>query len=178
MQHIIPNLKNLCAINFTGKVNVQLKPRNQHIATIYVLDGNIVNCKYQKLSGYVALTSLILFEQEGDPELSVVSEPEIVSEKEVFFSEGFEDLVKRLQVSIEEHIKLRKYKPPEDVKVGIRNSFVELGPDLGFKEFEVLCSLTKYNNVKDIYRNLDLEETEVTLSLVKLRKKNALYVSK
>ncbi|MBT5096076.1 MAG: hypothetical protein HOM21_17615 [Halobacteriovoraceae bacterium] len=94
------------------------------------------------------------------------------------FSLNFEKFKSNVKTLYGEYREVGRLKPPDSVKLLIQESFIRQGSDITAKEFRILCTLTEFNRVGDVYQNSDLMSFEVTRALVSLRKKAALKVIK
>ncbi len=72
----------------------------------------------------------------------------------------------------------KKLRPPNGLRLVLNDEFVIKGGEIGQEEFGVMKVITDFNKVEDIYVNCPLQEHQITLALVSLRKKGALKVFK
>lgn len=110
-------------------------------------------------------------------EFKYVVEPELVSQEQIIkypFS-----VLKRKAAEIVTHYKeQRAQRPPMDLKLIVEPAFLEAGDELEESEYDLLCTLSDYNLVEDLYKHSPMLDYEITMALVSLRKKNALRVIK
>ncbi len=69
-------------------------------------------------------------------------------------------------------------RPPDDLKLLIRASFIEAGDAVTGEEFELLRTISDFSRVKDIYKNSQLPDYQITNGLISLRKKQAITTVK
>lgn len=72
----------------------------------------------------------------------------------------------------------RAQRPPMSLKLLVEPNFLVSGEELTEIEYNLLCTMSDYNLVEDLYKNSPMLEYEITMALVSLRKKNALRVIK
>ena len=162
-------------VYFTGKLNLLNEETKQFIAQIYFIDGELVNVNYQGITGRKGFFNLCV---DLDQPVDYVSEPELVSLEMKKIHISFEDLKKEFEKVSEKYKQAKKHQPPKNVKILINSDFVLGDSEVESDEFDLLCCLSDFNTVTDIYKNCDLLDYQITNSLVTLRKKKALKVVK
>ena len=65
-------------IGFSGKINFQSKVDGHFIGSIFLLDGKICNCHFDKTQEIKAMVSLYIYLAENN-EFQVILEPEIIA---------------------------------------------------------------------------------------------------
>lgn len=173
--YLIPILDEQNSVGFTGKVNVLNPSTKQHLGFIALYEGQVYNTKYKGVEGIKAFFNLCVDEFENI-ELQYVVEPELVdsSQKQIHYPYG--TLKRKIKDVIEKFKESKSNKPPGHLKILIKPAFMADGEEVNGEEFELLCTLSDYNLVSDVYQNCKLLDYEITNALVSLRKKNALTV--
>ena len=69
-----------------------------------------------------------------------------------------------------------KLRPPDNIKIILDAEFLEDSLEVTPQEYDVLMTLTDWNNPQDLYQHCELLDHEITLALVSLRKKGALKI--
>lgn len=161
---------------FTGKVNLLKKFSNESIGSLYLIDGKIVNGKCKDLSPLKAVFKLVSdYEKNGDNQ-QIVIEPELLSFSDKKLDYPHQVLVKKLHEFSKQMKEADKNRPPDNLKLLINQEFISDGGEVSPIEYDLLCTISDYNLVKDIYQNSKMFDHEITEVLVNLRKKNALRV--
>ena len=173
---ILKKLAEQAIFNFTGRVNLLAKENNQHIALVFLREGKLVNAYYENKVGLKAILSLIFDEVEGKVDLRFMPEPELISEKELLLNLDIEELKRTASSYYNDFQNAKNLRPPENVRLIPNPDFILNGADIDFREFSLLCNLTQYNTVEDIYNNSEFVDHETTMLLVSLRKKKAISV--
>ncbi len=174
--NILTTLKTQSTFGLTGKINILLTQNSRFLASIFYLEGKIVNAKYKNFIGAKALKYIILDEIFLRPSVKYIIEPEIISadQKKVDYSiTEFEQIASSLKKEYAEYISKR---PPENLVLNINPNFIISGENISYEEFETLLTMSKYSDVIDIYKNTQLHPLEATKALVDLRKKKAIFV--
>ena len=161
-------------ICFTGRVNVLERKSNRFLGAIFLSCGQIVGSTYKSKKGKSALFQIIYdFKQEND-EYSFVVEPEIIENSLIEFSLSYKQLIEEWEEFEKRYNDSKKYIPPTDLKLMVKDSFIKDGDNVSANEFELLSMIAKFSDVKEIYEKCSLFEYEITAALVSLRKKDAL----
>jgi hypothetical protein len=105
-----------------------------------------------------------------------VVEPEVVDEKERQIHYPFAVIRNKMADVLKQYRESLKLRPPENVKIVIDAEFLDDSLPVTPHEFEVLDTLTEWNNTNDVYQHCQLLDHEITLALVGLRKKGALKI--
>lgn len=163
------------AVQFTGKVNILATFNRQFLGHFIFKNGEIFQVKFQKLSGLKAFFS-ILTQEHALNSFDFVVEPEVVEDSERQIHYPFGVLKQRMANVLKQFEESQKMRPPENVKIIIDEEFMEDTLPVTPEEFDVLLTLTEWNNPYDVYQNCELLDHEITLSLVSLRKKGALKI--
>lgn len=177
MNHLIPILDEQVAVKFTGKVNIINSNSKQNLGQIIIIDGEICEATYLGNKGIKGFYNLYLDEFDNKP-LSFISEPEMITKSAQNIPYPYSILKQKLVQLASGYAATRNLKPAKDLKLLINSEFIEGGTEISANEFKVMCTLSDYNLVKDIYQNCDLLDFEITNTLVSLRKKGALKVIK
>lgn len=174
---LIQVLEEQSFLNFTGKVNVLEANKGMLLGSIYILEGDTINCSYHKYEGIEALESIFFLEFEG-VDLNIIPEPEMIPSIQRKIHYPFTTLKKKIEATIQVGAIDQKDAPPPHVKLAINSDIMNNGQSLTSDEFDALKILCDYNKVEEIYRECRLAKHRVTSALVKLRKKKAIKVIK
>lgn len=174
-EHLIPILDEQHSVGFTGRVNVLDANTKQLLGDIIIHEGQIYLSRYKGSDGLKAFFNLCVDEFENF-DLQYVVEPELVdiAKRQIHYPFG---VLKRKIAEVVENYKTSKSsRPPENLKILIKSDFISDGEAITGEEFDLLCTLSDFNTVSDLYKHCKLLDYEITNSLVSLRKKNALTV--
>lgn len=163
------------AVRFTGKVNVLSTFNRQFLGHILFKDGDIIQVTFDGKKGIKSFYHLII-QELSLKSFDYVVEPELVEEKERQIHYPFSVIKNKLGEVLKLYRESLKLRPPENVKILIDAEFIEDTLPVTPEEFEVLKTLSDYNNASEIYEHCELLEHEITLALVGLRKKGALKI--
>lgn len=174
-EHLVPILDEQNSVGFTGRVNVLDPKTKQLLGEIILNDGQIAFCKYKGVEDLKAFFNLCIDEYEG-MSFTYIIEPELfdVSRRHIHYPFGV--LKRKIAEVIEKYGASKESKPPGNLKILVKPDFIDNGESVTGEEFELLCTLSDYNLVSDVYSNCQLIDYEITNALVSLRKKNALTV--
>jgi hypothetical protein len=162
---------------FTGKVNLLNSTDSKLLGSIIFIEGTIVNAHYDKFKPYKALMNLFV-ETSLNPLVKIIVEPELiqVTEKKLDYPMS---VIKRKAIEYigmyEESVDLR---PSDTIQLMVKPEFISKGVEVSSREYSLLCTMSDYNLVKDIYSNNDMLDYEITNALITLRKKDAIKVVK
>ncbi len=162
---------------FSGNINILNRSTAASIGTILFYEGKVINAKMGKMPAYKSFIQLCI-KVISSENYSFVVEPEIINEKEEKISFPLNMLKEKTLKAYNEFIKADKNKPPESVQLLPREDFFESEEKVTPEEFKLLCTISDYSRVRDIYENSTLLDYEVTNALVSLRKKQAIKVVK
>jgi hypothetical protein len=163
------------SFQFSGKINFLSAQSSQMRGFLSLLDGELHSCFFNRQVGKKALFNAVLSEIQHN-NLRYVVEPEIIkgSPQNLFMDlEQFRATFSKL---LERHQKSKKLRPPENLKLKASASFIQEGAMLTGQEFDLLATISDFQVVSDIYREVNLYEHETTESLIGLRKKGAIRV--
>lgn len=169
-------LREQSAIGFDGRIVFQGNDSGQLIGEILVQNGDLVGCNYNGSTGKKALLNLAYEDFAELVKFSYVVEPELISQDKIQFESSlndFEDTFREVYQKIESS---KKFRPPPTKRLLINPDFVCRGDKISSTEFDILCTISDFGKVSEIYKNSTLLDFEVTLGLVSLRKKGALKV--
>lgn len=171
---VFNSLDEQTAVRFTGRLNILERISRQMVGLIILKDGEIYRCDFRGSYGLKAFFNITI-ECAQLIQLDFIVEPEIISDdsREIYLS--YEDLKTQSVEAIDKYVQSSTQKPPLSLRLMIRSDF--LSPDreeLSDTEFRVLCTLTEWSKVEDIYRNCPLQDYEITEALVDLRRKEAI----
>ncbi len=166
---ILKTLQEQASISFTGRINILDKQLGQFLGVIHLRDGFILNCEYSKRHGKRAILTAIIHDMDDYVSFKLVVEPEIVEiTNAIKLSVG--QLNKLASLEYEKYNKLKKFKPPSDLRLVISMSLMSSDYRPNFLEFNLLKTISEYSQVDDIYNNSNLFEHEITEHLISLKK--------
>lgn len=163
------------AVRFTGKVNILASFNRQFLGHILFKDGEIVQVIFQGFKGLKAFYQLIIQEYSLNS-FDYVVEPELVSDEQRQIHYPFSVIKTKLADVLKLYRESLKMRPPENVKILLDADFMDDSMPVTAEEFEVMRSLTEWNNPFEIYQHCELLDHEITWALVSLRKKGALRI--
>ena len=163
------------AFKFSGKVNLLLKDNKQHLGAITIKDGEIIHARYKEVFGLKAI-SYALIDEVKNHCVKVVVEPEVVDEIRTNVFYGYSDLIRKLKDSIVLYEKTKNLKPLDSLRIFLHDGFIKEGKNVSAEEYDVMCTISDYNRVSEIYKSSELLQHEITSALVNLRKKGAIKV--
>ena len=182
MNRLMRALKVQTSVKFNGNIILQNISNSQFLGKISLKDGGIVttytSCPVKgkqryKMSEYRALLALAMLSEEQQSD--VIVEPEIIEGKGVFFYQVCE-VIKRLEEEISYYRKIKGLRPPSHLKLMTKKGRILKNTTSSLRESKLLRVISDYSLVKDIYKNSDLFDFEVTMGLVKLREKGIIKV--
>ncbi|MFT6068691.1 MAG: hypothetical protein ACJAT2_003514 [Bacteriovoracaceae bacterium] len=169
-------LREQSAIGFDGRIVFQGNDSGQLKGEVLVHNGDIVGCNYNGSSGKKALLNLAYEDFAELVKFSYIVEPEVIGQEKVQFEFALGDFENTFREVYEKIESSKKLKPPPGKRLIINPDFVCRGDKISASEFDILCTISDFGKVADIYKNSPLLDFEVTLGLVSLRKKGALKV--
>lgn len=162
-------------VGFTGKINILNEVTSELIATIILIDGKLSNCFFKRHEASKALMN-VLFELSEFPNRRIVVEPELISPVIFKIPLSISQVKKKSSEVIRQFKESQGQKPGDNIKLVIKPDFFKSGIEVDQNEFSLLCTMSDYSLVKDIYQYNEMMDYEITNSLVSLRKKEALKV--
>lgn len=174
-ERLIPILEEQYSVGFTGRINVLESQTKQLLGEIIISDGQVAFCRYKGVEALKAFFKICIDEYEGES-LTFIVEPELfdVTKRHIHYPFGV--LKRKISEVIEKYSQSKANRPPDHIKILIKPGFMSEGEQVTGEEFDLLCTLSDYNLVSDVYKNCQLIDFEITNALVSLRKKNALTV--
>lgn len=171
---IISTIEEQVLSGFTGKINIVARESSQILGCAYIISGVLVNVKYKGAHGTKAFYNACIDSQ--DTQVSIVVEPEFVDDRERKIDTPFSVLKRRVSEVSDRYLEARENRPPDYLKLLVIPSFLSGEVQVNTAEFNLLCTLSDYNKVSDIYINNSLLDYEITNALVSLRQKGAIKV--
>jgi hypothetical protein len=163
------------AVEFTGKVNILATYNRQYLGHVLFKNGEVIQVVFNGHRGLKAFYQLIIQEYSLQS-FDYIVEPEVVDEKERQIHYPFAVIKNKMNGVLKLYRESIKLRPPDNVKILIDSEFFYDTLPVGPQEFEVLSTLTEWNNAFDIYNRCALLDHEITGALVSLRKKGALRI--
>jgi hypothetical protein len=163
------------AVQFTGKVNILSTFNRQFLGHILFKNGDVIHVTFDGSKGLKAFYSLII-QEFTLKSFDYVVEPELVEDKDRQIHYPFSVIKNKIGDVLKKYRESLKLRPPEKVKILIDAEFIEDTLPVTPEEFDVLKTLSDFNNPSEIYEHCELLEHEVTMALVSLRKKGALKI--
>lgn len=173
---ILKVLREQSAIGFNGRVVFREAASSRHLGNILIYSGSVVGCTFGEKTGKKALVSLFLEDFRNGNLYDIVVEPEVIDVESFQFEMELFKFEEELKVIIEKSEKNKKLKPPPDKRLLVNPDFVCRGDDISSSEFDLMCTISDFGKVSEIYKNSNLLEFEITDSLISLRKKGAIKV--
>ena len=150
---------------------------SKHLGSIFIHEGEIFDSLYNELNGLKAFYNIVIDEFDDRIELKYVVEPELIQAEQII-KYPFSVLKRKTAEIVTNYKEHRAQRPPMSLKLLVEPDFLKEGEDLSEIEYNLLCTLSDYNLVEDLYKHSPMLEYEITMALVSLRKKNALKVIK
>lgn len=172
---IIDVLEEQLTLNFNGRINVLKKKNKQLIGHVLLHEGEVIDSQYLAFRGLKSLYYMAVKEWEKD-EAEYVVEPEITKLNSSEAKYDYRDIAGKLKVYVKDYKNSLNLRPDPKLKLIIRDQFIKEGSEISPEEFDLICVISEFNRVEDIYRESHLLDHEITLALVSLRKKGALKV--
>lgn len=177
VQELFPILEEQVSVGFTGKVNILDPASKMLLGSVEMSEGEVWSSFYKRRKGLKAFYNLCIDSFREGTEFYYVVEPEILNSSRTIHY-PFTVLRRKTAQVVEEFKNNQDLRPPGHLKLLINPEFIKSGKEVEGDEFDLLCCISDYNKVDDIYKNCDLLDYQITNSLVSLRKKNALTVVK
>lgn len=174
--NIFKILREQSAIGFDGKVIFQDSSTSRLLGEILMSSGKIVGCLYSGAIAKKALLNILYDDFSDNCSFNHVVEPEVISQGKHQLELKVSDLETEISALYEKIESTKKLRPPGNKRVMVNSDFVCRGAEISSKEFDILCTISDYGKISEIYLNSGLLAFEVTLALVSLRKKGALKV--
>ncbi len=174
-ERLLPILDEQHSVGFTGRVNVLDSQTKQLLGEVIISEGQVAFCKYKGVKALKAFFNLCVDEYEGQI-FTYIVEPELfdVTRRHIHYPFGV--LKRKISEVIEKYSASKQSRPPANLKILVKPDFIGDGEGVTGEEYELLCTLSDFNLVSDVYNNCELIDYEITNALVSLRKKNALTV--
>lgn len=171
---LFESLDEQTAVRFTGRLNVLDRLSRQLIGVVILKEGEILRCDYRGVFGLKAFYNMAIESAQLVLQDFVV-EPEIITNEvqEIHFS--YPELKAGALDSIERFKTYAGHRPPGELRLMVRPDFLSIKKDpITDIEFRVMCAITEWSKVEDLYRHCPLQDYEITEALVHLRKKEAI----
>lgn len=173
MNDLLKNLKTKIDTNFTGRINILDLVTSQLLGSIDLNKGKINNCFFKDRKGYGALLACSLSFDKNL--LKLVSEPEQVFRTTLLESKT-QDIFDKLYSAYKYYESIKGLRPPDNLKLQIVADSLMNTSSLQKHEYDVLCTISDYSKISDIYGNCELFDFEITMALVRLRENKILKV--
>lgn len=174
-EQILETIEEQVIINFTGKINVLCKETKQHLGAILLINGELVNAKYLGGQGMKAFYNVCIDENLGK-KFEILVEPEIIDQSERKIDHPFSVLKRRMDEMVTKYKDALKNRPPDNVKLILVADFLNEDLEVSREEYSLMCTMSDYHLVSEIYQKSPLLDYEITNALVMLRKKNAIKI--
>lgn len=171
---VLQTIEEQIVLGFTGKINLTSKDAGQILGCAYMISGELVNVKYKGIQGRKAFYNACI--ESKVLEINTVIEPEIVSDRERKIDRPFSVLKRKMIEIAQKYEEAKKNRPPDNLKLLIIPDFLNREIEVNSAEFNLLCTLSDYNKVSDVYKHNPLLDYEITNALVGLRQKGAIKV--
>lgn len=177
MTNLLDILDEQSAINFSGRVNI-LGGKRELLGTITFLHGNLVNSRRNRRNSLENLNYFAFEDLESTTTQNYVVEPEIITQEDVLFTLTTGKFKKALSDDYSEYQKIKKLRPPKEVKLLPNVEFLESVKGITPMQFDLLSTISEYSLVSDIYLYSIYSPLNTTKILVSLRKMGAISVIK
>lgn len=172
---LIKSISDQVHLGFTGRINILTKNTGKYLGRIILREGVIVFSQFKETMGKPSLYHCLIEDlEENDFKFAV--EPEVVDDSEVIFNLEFQEFVDIGQKIFQAYKSSKRYRPPGHLKLILDTEFVAKGQSVSYIEFELMCTISDYNRVSDIFNESKLLEYQINNALVSLRQKGALKV--
>ena len=173
---IISIIEEQSIFGFTGKINLLLRNNHQYLGAIFLINGNVVHAQLGNIRGKHALLNFLFEAFDNESKFKYVIEPEVVDIKIASFNYSPQQLIKKINILSHKYQQTSRLRPPDNLRVILSGEFILEGPQVTPQEFELMCTISDYNKISEIYQNCPLYHFEITSRLVSLRKNRALKV--
>lgn len=174
-EEILKSIEEQLILGFTGKINILEKETKQLLGAAYIIAGKLANFKFLEVEGIKAFYNACIEEKNGKL-FDLISEPELIDVRENKIQQPF-SVLKRKMYDIADKYEMSKInKPPGHLKIIVEPGFITTEQEVNSLEYSLMCTISDYSLVSDIYKKSNLLDYEITNALVGLRKKNALKV--
>lgn len=173
---IFRTLREQSAIGFDGKIIFLNADTGQQVGFILICNGLIVGASFNKQTGRKALINLLVEEFSSVLNLNHIVEPEVINVDTFQFEITLDELENDFRSLYEKIESSKKLRPPGNKRLLVDADFVCRGLKIDPFEFDLMCLISDFGKVEEIYNNSELLEFEVTNALVSLRKKGAIKV--
>jgi hypothetical protein len=174
---LIDLLEDQGSVNFTGRVNILSSNNNQLLGVIILYDGLIIEVNYKSFKDFKAIVSIYL-DSVSNNDLKFIVEPEIIEKKELSKTINPLELKSQLSVVAQEYLKYSKMRPSGNICLLVSEKIFEEKSHLSVDEYDVLKLIINYPKVNDLYKNCEKLDYEITKTLVTLREKKYILVTK
>lgn len=171
---ILQTLDEQIVSGFSGKINLMESNTSQILGCFYLHRGELINAKYRGSEGLKAFYSACIDGQSSG--IKCVVEAEIVDLREKKIHSPLSVLRRRLVEVADKTAQAQDSRPPDNLKLLINPSIMHSDSNVERIEFSVLCTLSDYNKVSDVYKFNPMLDYEITNALVSLRQKGAIKV--
>ena len=162
-------------VSFTGRVNIIQLTNRELLGVVILKDGYVCKANYKGVHGVKAFYNIVI-ETATTLHVDFIVEPEIISDEDKQIHFPYSVLKTRSEEVLDRYSKVAGLKPPPQVKLVPKSDILISHHEMGEAEFQVLCALTEWSKVEDLYLYCPLLDFEITESLVSLRRKNAIEV--
>lgn len=171
---MLKTIEEQIVLGFSGKINLVSKDVGQILGCVYLISGELVNVKYKGIQGRKAFYNACI--ESSTEKIQTVIEPEIVDERERKIDRPFSVLKRKMIEIAQKYESAKVNRPPDHLKLLIIPDFLTREIEVNSAEFNLLCTLSDYNKVSDVYKHNPLLDYEITNALVGLRQKGAIRV--
>ena len=165
------------SMGFTGRINFLEEENSRLLGHVELLQGEIINACFKSAHGFQAFVSICAEAFDANRQFREVVEPEVIESKRTIHF-PYSVLKRKTAEILKDYEENKNFRPPDELKLLINPEFIREGESVKEDEHILLCSLADFNTVKEIYKNCDLLDYQITNALVSLRKKKAIMVVK
>lgn len=169
-------LEEQSVFDFSGRIDVMESGARKVLGQVFLRDGRLIRaCWGDKVEGMKALMSIYVQEIEKG-NLYYLEIPEVVDEIAQNIHFPLSVVKKKVSDFYQRYEKSAKLRPPSGIKLLLKGEFLQKNEAVDSNEFRLLCTISEYCLVQEIYQNCSLLDFEITEALVSLRKKGAFSV--
>lgn len=174
---IVQSIQENAEFHFTGRINILDGLNSSFIGVISLDRGKFIQASFKNnILGVNGLAHLLYEELYNPLGVKIVVEPEIVERETQEYNLTYDELLEALTISFRGLKKVAQLRPDDQMRLLVCGDYIRSNNSVSQKEFELLCTISEYSRVKDIYKCSKLFEFEVTETLISLRRKGALKV--
>lgn len=155
-------------VSFTGRIQLLSKVDFSLKGFILFKEGRVIDAKYENKMANRGFISAMIHQDE----CKMILEAEFIEHKRNIDS-SYRELIEEFEDAYLNHQYYLNFSVPHEIEIKANADFVQKGSSLSLDEYSVLLCLVK-DGYKNLSKNLNLLDYEITKSLISLRKKQAI----